>query len=258
MNRTAVEKHIRPRGEARILIIGAGGLGSAAVACLAQSGISVLGVADGDTVEITNLHRQIIHVSMDQGHMKVDSAEKYLLDHGFEGAIQKYPFRLEPDNIIGIIKKYHVVIDASDTFRSKFLINDACVLAGIPLVHAGIVRFEGQMMNVIPRRTSCLRCLFESPPPPETAVTCREAGVLGPAVGMLGAMQVVEALKILDETGTPLLNKTITMDIRNFRFCEIPVFRDTSCPVCGDEPRIKSLVEENYPSLKIPRENGCR
>jgi len=257
MKKTGAEKRVSPRNETRILIIGAGGLGSAAIACLAQSGISVLGVADGDTVDITNLHRQIIHVSTDQGRLKVDSAEKYLLEHGFKGTIEKYPFRLEPDNIIGIIKKYHVIIDASDTFRSKFLINDACVLAGIPFVHAGIVRFEGQMMSVIPKRSSCLRCLFESPPPPETAVTCREAGVLGPAVGMLGAMQVVEALKILDGTGTPMINKTMTMDIRNFRFCEIPVCRDASCPVCGDNPRITNLVENNYPSLKIPRENGC-
>jgi adenylyltransferase/sulfurtransferase len=247
-----------PRKSARILVVGAGGLGSPVLSCLARASVRVLGVADGDTVELSNLHRQVMHTSLGQGRPKTDSAEEYLRNSGFTGRIEKHAFRLDLENILGIVSSYDVIVDASDTFRSKFMINDACVLTGRPLVHAGIVGFEGQLMSVLPGETACVRCLFDTPPPPETVKTCREIGVLGPAVGMLGAIQAAEALKIIDGKKGLVADCVLLLDARRMQFRTVPVRRDENCPLCGSDPTITSISAGNYPALTQPGPEGAQ
>ncbi|MFA6032698.1 MAG: HesA/MoeB/ThiF family protein [Myxococcota bacterium] len=245
---TAFETRQVPRAKARVLVIGAGGLGSPALMSLGRSGVAVIGVADGDTVDVTNLHRQIIHTTAGQGARKVDSAGLYLRQAGYAGKIEKHPFRLGPDRIVDVVSGYDVVVDASDTFRSKFMVNDACVIAGVPYVHSGVLRFEGQLLTVIPGKSPCLRCLFESPPPPGTVKTCREVGVLGAAAGVLGCIQVAEALKVVDGTGLLMAGRVLFVNMKGVEFRQMPLVRDPSCAVCGDAPAIKSIEERNYPA----------
>jgi adenylyltransferase/sulfurtransferase len=236
-----------PRGRARVLVAGAGGLGSPALFALATSGVGTIGVADSDVVDLDNLHRQVIHVTAAIGTPKTVSAEEFLKKSGFGGLVLIYQARLETDNVMEVISEFDVVIDACDTFRSKFMLNDACVLAGRPFVHAGVLQFEGQVMTVYPERTACLRCLFESPPPPGSVPTCQEAGVLGAAAGVLGAIQAAEALKVLDGKKTALSDRVLAFDARHMSFRSVPVSRDAACPVCGEKPRINSMDDANYP-----------
>jgi adenylyltransferase/sulfurtransferase len=238
-----------PRARARVLVIGAGGLGSPALFRLAASGIGTLGVADGDSVDLTNLQRQIIHTTVAIGALKTASTGEFLRAAAFCGSVETFPARLDTENIMEVVSAFDVVIDAADTFRSKFMINDACVLAGRPLVHAGVLMFEGQLMTIFPERTACLRCLFESPPPPDSVPTCQEAGILGAAAGVLGVIQAEEALKILDGRGQPVADRVISFDARHLAFRCVPVSRDPACPVCGEKPRINTIADENYPAL---------
>ncbi|MBI5525273.1 MAG: HesA/MoeB/ThiF family protein [Deltaproteobacteria bacterium] len=236
-----------PRERARVLVAGAGGLGSPALAALASSGVGVIGVADSDVVDLSNLHRQVIHVTAGVGLPKTASAEEFLKRSGFGGAVLTFQTRLDTGNIMEVVSEFDVVVDACDTFRSKFMLNDACVLAGRPFVHAGVLQFEGQIMTIYPERTACLRCLFESPPPPGSVPTCQEAGVLGAAAGVLGAIQAAEALKVLDGKKTTLSDRVVAFDARHMSFRTVPVSRDPGCPVCGTKPRIDSMEDANYP-----------
>ena len=238
-----------PRGRARVLVVGAGGLGSPALYALAASGVGTLGVADGDTVDISNLQRQIIHTTAGAGTLKTASAEEFLRKAGFEGFVERLDHRLEADNILEAVSSFDVVIDASDTFRSKFMLNDACVLTGRPLVHAGVLQFEGQLMTVYPERSACLRCLFENPPPPDCVPTCQEAGILGAAAGVLGVIQTAEALKVLDGHAATIRDRVLSFDARHLAFRSVPVARDPACPVCGQKPRINAIAAENYPAI---------
>lgn len=236
-----------PRERARVLVAGAGGLGSPALFVLASSGVGTIGVADSDDVDLSNLHRQIVHVTAGIGTPKTASAGEFLRKSGYTGHVILYQARLDADNVVEFVSEYDVVIDACDTFRSKFMLNDACVLAGKPLVHAGVLQFEGQVMTIYPERTACLRCLFESPPPPGCVPTCQEAGVLGAAAGVLGVIQAGEALKVLDGKPTTLSDRVVAFDGRQMGFRAVPVARDAGCPVCGEQPRINSIDDSNYP-----------
>jgi len=236
-----------PRPRARVLVVGIGGLGSPALVRLAKSGVGAIGVADGDAVDLSNLARQIVHTTAGIGRPKTVSAEEFLRSAGFAGSVERIPTRLDVRDILDAVSAWDVVVDGCDTFRSKFMLNDACVLAGKPLVHAGVLRFEGQLMTILPKRTACLRCLLESPPPPGAAPRCSEAGVLGAVPGVLGTIQADEALRVLDGGGG-MSGRVLTFDARRVRFRVVPVLRDPACPVCGDRPRIDRIAGEHYPA----------
>ncbi len=189
----------------RVLVIGAGGLGCPALLALAPR-VGTIGIVDDDTVELSNLNRQILHRTEDVGRPKVQSARDAVLRRVPAANVETLRARVEPDNVDAVVRGWDVVLDGTDSFDAKFLINDACVRAGIPLVHGGVVRFSGQLMAVVPG-SACYRCLFEAPPPRGVAPSCQEAGILGAFAGVIGALMADEALAILD--GKPRLAGTL-------------------------------------------------
>jgi adenylyltransferase/sulfurtransferase len=224
--------------EARVLVIGAGGLGSPAAFYLAAAGIGKLGLIDPDRVELSNLQRQILHSTEEIGTAKVESARAKLNRLNPEVEIQVYPVRLEQENVFEILAGYDFVVDGSDNFPTKFLVNDTAVRLGIPFSHAGIVRLQGQLMTVLPRKTACYRCFFREPPPLEEMLSCQQAGILGAVAGTIGTLQATEAIKYLCgfEDGL-LIDRLLTYDARLLKFHEVPVKRDPACPSCGSGPR---------------------
>lgn len=226
----------------KILVIGAGGLGSPAILYLASAGVGTLGIADFDNVDLSNLQRQIIHKTDNIGMPKTESAEKAVKSLNPDVNTVLYNFPLTPDNIIDIIKDYDFILDCTDRFETKFLINDACVLAGKPYSHAGVVRFEGQAMTYIPKKSPCLRCLMGEVP--LDAATCKDVGVLGAAVGVLGSIQAMEAVKYITGNGELLCGKILSFDglTMKVRVHSMPGF-DHECAVCGNNPSIHSLAE---------------
>ena len=189
----------------RVLVIGAGGLGCPALLALAPR-VATVGIVDDDVVELSNLNRQILHRTADVGRPKVQSARDAVLRRVPAAGVETLRSRVEPDNVDAVVRGWDVVVDGTDSFDAKFLINDACVRAGIPLVHGGVVRFSGQLMSVVPG-SACYRCLFEAPPPRGVAPSCQEAGILGAFAGVVGALMADEALAILD--GKPRLAGTL-------------------------------------------------
>ena len=227
---------------AKVLVIGAGGLGSPAILYLAAAGIGTLGIADFDAVDASNLQRQIIHTTEAIGTPKTLSAENAVKALNPDCMVKRYDVPLTPDNIMEIITEYDFILDCTDRFETKFLINDACVLARKPYVHAGVVRFEGQAMTYVPGKGPCLRCLMGDVP--HDAVTCKDVGVLGAAVGVLGSIQALEAVKYLTGAGDLLCGKILTFDglTMNVRVHSIS-HADTECAVCGNAPTIHSLAD---------------
>ncbi len=227
---------------AKVLVIGAGGLGSPAILYLAAAGIGTLGIVDFDTVDASNLQRQIIHTTEAIGTPKTLSAENAVKALNPDCMVKRYDVPLTPDNIMEIITEYDFILDCTDRFETKFLINDACVLAHKPYVHAGVVRFEGQAMTYVPGKGPCLRCLMGDVP--HDAVTCKDVGVLGAAVGVLGSIQALEAVKYLTGAGDLLCGKILTFDglTMNVRVHSIS-HADTECAVCGNAPTIHSLAD---------------
>jgi molybdopterin/thiamine biosynthesis adenylyltransferase len=227
----------------KVLIIGAGGLGAPAALYLAAAGVGTIGLADGDKVELSNLQRQIIHFTPDVGKPKVLSAKEKI------GAINPaiktilYEKRLVADNITDIIKDYDFVIDGTDNFPGKFLINDACVLARKPFSHGGILRFDGQALTHVPGE-ACYRCVFPKMPPKGAVPSCSQAGILGAVAGMLGTIQAAEALKFLIGTGELLTNRLLIFDALKMDFRTVYVKRNPECPVCSEHPAITKLVDE--------------
>jgi molybdopterin-synthase adenylyltransferase len=230
--------------KSRILIIGAGGLGAPAALYLAAAGVGTLGIADGDTVELSNLQRQVIHFSEDVGKPKAISAEEKVCRINPDVRVQVYTEFVRAANIRSLIEQYDFVIDGTDNFAAKFLINDACVLTGRPYSHGGILAFSGQTMTVLPGKSACYRCVFSAPPPPGLVPTCSQAGVLGAVAGMLGTIQAAEALKYVTGVGTPLANAMLTFDALEMAFRKIPLQRNPECPVCGAHPVIHDLHDE--------------
>ncbi|ANA39575.1 HesA/MoeB/ThiF family protein [Geobacter anodireducens] len=218
----------------KVLIIGAGGLGSPAAYYLAAAGVGTIGIADSDRVELSNLQRQILHSTAGIDRLKVESARDAVHELNPDVQVRTYPVRVDEATLRTILADYDFVIDATDNFASKFLINDACVHAGTPFSHGGILRYTGQTMTVHPHRSPCYRCLFEEEPPPEIATSCSRAGVLGVLPGVIGSLQATEALKHLLGVGELLTGRLLTYDSLSLRFREIGVGRRAGCGACGE------------------------
>jgi adenylyltransferase/sulfurtransferase len=229
--------------EAKVLVVGAGGLGSPIALYLAAAGVGTIGIVDADVVEISNLQRQVIHFSSDIQRPKVDSAAEKMRAINPEIEVNSYRLYLDASNIKEIISDYDFVLDGTDNFATKFLVNDACVMAGIPFSHGGILRFDGQTMTVLPGRSACYRCSFRQPPPPEAVPSCSQAGVLGAIAGMLGTIQAAEALKFITGAGILLTDTLLTFDAKTMHFRRVSLKKRSDCPLCGDNPTIHDLTE---------------
>jgi len=219
--------------DSRVLIIGAGGLGSPASLYLAAAGVGTIGIADGDTVELSNLQRQILHGQLDVGRPKTASAADHLQRINSGCQIIQIPLMVTHDNLPDLLDGYDFVLDATDSLAAKFMINDSCIAQGIPFSHGGILRFQGQCMTVIPGSSACYRCLFEEIPPDGECRACEFDGVFGVLPGVIGSLQAAEALKYLLGIGTLLTNRLLTVDLAGMRFREVPVARNCHCATCG-------------------------
>lgn len=237
---------------ARVLVVGAGGLGSPAILYLAAAGVGTIGIVDGDNVDLSNLGRQIIHHTADVGRPKVLSAKEKANALNPHVAVHTYHEFLEASNALRVLSDYDFIIDGTDNFAVKFLINDACVLLGKPFSHGGILRFEGQTFTHLPG-TACYRCLFDAPPPAGAVPTCAQAGVLGAIAGMLGTIQAAEALKYFTGVGELLTNKLLTFNAKTMDFRKISVKRRESCPLCGKKPTIKKLIDYEQPACELKK-----
>ena len=226
----------------KVLVVGAGGLGAPVALYLAAAGVGTIGIVDGDVVDLSNLQRQVIHFTGDVGHPKVESARDKMLAINPKVKVNTIREFLMSDNALDIIKDYDFIVDGTDNFPVKFLINDACVMAGKPFSHGGILRFEGQTFTHLPG-TACYRCLFKSPPPANAVPTCSQAGVLGAIAGMLGTIQAAETLKYLTGVGELLTNKLLTFNAKTMDFRKINTRRQASCAICGDNPTITELID---------------
>jgi molybdopterin/thiamine biosynthesis adenylyltransferase/rhodanese-related sulfurtransferase len=229
--------------KSKVLLIGAGGLGSPAAFYLASAGVGTLGIVDSDVVDLTNLQRQILHSTDRIGEPKVESAKRTLEALNPDVKIVGYQERLTSDNIDRIIADYDVVIDGADNFPTRYLLNDASVKHRKPVVHGSIYRFEGQVTVFKPFEGPCYRCLFPEPPPPELAPSCAEAGVLGVLPGVIGTVQATEALKLLLGIGDPLIGRYLLYDALDGSFREVRLRRDPACPVCGENPTITDYID---------------
>lgn len=228
--------------EGKVLVIGAGGLGAPVAMYLAAAGVGTIGIVDGDVVDLSNLQRQIIHTTPDVDKWKVESAKETINAINPHVKVETHREFLEAANALDIIKEYDFVVDGTDNFPVKFLINDACIKAGKPFSHGGILRFEGQTFTHIPG-TACYRCLFKTPPPPGAVPTCSQAGVLGAIAGMLGTIQAAETLKYLTGVGELLTNKLLTFNAKTMDFRKINVRKTDKCPICGINPTIHELID---------------
>jgi molybdopterin/thiamine biosynthesis adenylyltransferase/rhodanese-related sulfurtransferase len=230
--------------EARVLLIGAGGLGSPAALYLAAAGVGHIGIVDDDLVDESNLQRQVLHSTAALGEPKVESAGRRLAELNPDVEVLPYRERLTAQNVDGILDEgWDVIVDGADNFPTRYLLNDASVWNGIPVVHGSIFRFEGQATVFAPGSGPCYRCLFPQPPPPELAPSCAEGGVLGVLPGVIGSIQGAEALKLVLGIGRPLVGRLLLYDALDGRFDEVAVRRDPCCPVCGDEPTITEYVD---------------
>ena len=228
---------------ARVLLVGAGGLGSPAALYLVAAGVGTLAIADADTVDVTNLQRQVLHTTGNVGRLKVDSAAEALAALNPLVRIVPLPERLTATNARAIIPRFDVVIDGTDNFPTRYLLNDACALAGKPLVFGSIFRFDGQATVFDARRGPCYRCLFPEPPPPGSVPTCAEGGVLGVLPGLIGMIQATETLKLLLGTGETLVGRLLLVDALAMRFREVRVDKNPECPLCGQSPTITDLID---------------
>jgi sulfur-carrier protein adenylyltransferase/sulfurtransferase len=218
---------------ARVLLVGAGGLGSPAALYLAAAGVGHLGIVDADSVESSNLHRQLLHGTSDVGRPKVDSAADRLADVNPHVQVERYPVRVTSANALDLLREYDIVVDGTDNFQTRYLTNDACVLLGKPNVYGSIFRFEGQASVFALPGGPCYRCLFREPPPPGAVPTCEEAGVLGVLPGLVGTIQATETIKLILGLGDSLSGRLLLMDTLRMRFRTIEVRPDPDCPMCG-------------------------
>lgn len=224
---------------ASVLVVGAGGLGSPSLLYLAAAGVGTLGMVDFDKVDISNLQRQVLFDTASVGHSKVDAAKARLLALNPHVQINVHAVELRAANVMDIVAQYDVILDGTDRFATRYLVNDACVLLGKPLVSAAIHRFEGQAFTYVPRQGPCYRCLFPEPPADGAVPNCAEAGVLGVLPGVLGTLQATEAIKLITGVGTPLLGRLLTYDALDMRFAEFKFAARAECAVCGVDASIK-------------------
>jgi molybdopterin/thiamine biosynthesis adenylyltransferase len=236
--------------QARVLVLGAGGLGSPAALYLAAAGVGTVGVVDSDVVEVSNLQRQVLHRAADAGRPKTDSARETLLALNPEVRVVTFPERLTASNVLRIVEGFEVVVDGGDNFPTRYLLNDACVLKAIPLVHGSVYRFEGQATTLLPGIGPCYRCLYPVPPSAELAPSCAEAGVLGVLPGLIGLVQANEVLKLVLGIGEPLVGRLLTFDALGTRFSELSLRRDPACPTCRPGARI--TLSDAGPTCELP------
>ena len=228
---------------ASVLIVGVGGLGSPIAMYLAAAGVGRLGLVDADVVDESNLQRQIVHGQRTVGRLKVESARERLLDLNPHIRVDVYPVRLTRDNALDILRPYDIVVDGTDNFPTRYLLNDACVFLGKPFVYGSIYRFDGQVSVFDARRGPCYRCLFPQPPPPHLVPTCGMGGVFGVLPGVVGTIQATEVLKLILGIGEPLIGRLLLYDALDMTFDTVQVPKNPKCPVCGEHPTITELVD---------------
>lgn len=239
--------------ESKVLIIGAGGLGSPVALYLALAGIGTVGIIDFDVVDRSNLQRQILHQTADIGKRKVISARETLNAHNPNVNVQMHEEPINSDNAFEIISQYDIVVNGADNFATRYLVNDACYLLKKPLVDGSILMFDGQATTYIPGK-GCYRCLYPAPPPPGMVPSCAEAGVLGAMCATIGSIQATEVLKLVLEIGEPLVNRLLLYDALSLEFRIVKVRRDPDCPLCGDNPTIHELIDyEVFCGMPIPQ-----
>jgi molybdopterin/thiamine biosynthesis adenylyltransferase/rhodanese-related sulfurtransferase len=240
--------------DSKVLLLGAGGLGSPAALYLAAAGVGTIGIIDMDVVDASNLQRQILHNLDRIGERKVDSAKKTLTAMNPDVNVVTYDVRLGADNVLEIISGYDVIVDGTDNFPTRYLVNDAALIAGIPVVHGSIFRFEGQVTVFDPYKGPCYRCMIPEPPPPELAPSCAEAGVLGVLPGIVGSIQALEAIKLILGLGETLVGRLLNFDALEESFRTYKVRRDPACPACG--PEAGEIVIAEYDELCMPHSLG--
>src|SRR5688572_12587616 len=228
---------------ARVLLVGAGGLGSPAALYLAAAGVGTLGIVENDRVDATNLQRQVLHGTASIGRSKLESAAERLHDLNPHVTVEHHPVRLTSHNALDIVGRYDLVVDGSDNFPTRYLVNDASVLRGKPYVYGAVLRWEGQVALFATEGGPCYRCLFREPPPPGLVPDCAEGGVLGVLPGVIGSLQALEAIKWILGAGDPLSGRLLIFDALDLRFREVRVPRDPGCPVCGDHPTQTGLID---------------
>ncbi len=238
--------------EGKVLIIGTGGLGAPAALYLAAAGVGTIGLVDGDVVDMSNLQRQVIHFTPDVGKPKVLSAKEKIAQINPDVRVVTYQENAFANNIMDMIKDqdYDFIIDGTDNFPAKFLINDACVYAKKPFSHGGILRFDGQTMTYVPGY-ACYRCIFGFAPPLDAVPSCSQAGVLGAIAGMLGTIQATESLKYLVGTGELLTNRLLIFNASNMQFRTVKVNKNSECPICGENPTITELRDEEQKACDL-------
>ena len=247
-SRHIILKEIGVKGQkkllnAKVLIIGAGGLGAPAALYLAAAGVGTIGIVDADVVDLSNLQRQVIHTTNDIGKDKVLSAAETMRAINPDVNVITYKDFVSSYNIMDLIKDYDFIIDGTDNFPAKFLINDACVMAKKPFSHAGIIRFKGQLTTVVPGEGPCYRCIFKNPPPKDAVPTCKQAGVIGAMGGVIGSLQAMEAVKYITGVGDLLVGYLLTYDALKMEFHKIKLpARGDGCAVCSDHPTITDLI----------------
>lgn len=244
---------------AKVLLVGLGGLGSPQALYLAAAGVGTLGLLDGDRVDLTNLQRQVVHSTDDLGAPKVLSAEARIRAINPDVEVRTYQERLTSENAIRIISEYDIIVDCTDNFPARYLMNDACVFLEKPLVHGAIYRFEGQATVFYPAREGpCYRCLFPVPPAPGMVPSCAESGVLGVLPGVMGTIQATEVTKLILGEGKPLIGRLLFCDLLSTHFQELVIRKDPKCPVCGEEPSIRELIDyEEFCGLRAQERQGA-
>lgn len=252
-SRHIILKEVGAKGQkkllnSKVLIIGAGGLGSPAALYLAAAGVGTIGIVDADEVDLSNLQRQIIHTTKDLKRAKVQSAKETMENINPDVTVNTYKTFVTSENIRELIRGYDFVIDGTDNFPSKFLINDACVMEKKAFSHAGITRFQGQLMTYVPEKSPCYRCIFKNPPPKDSVPTCKQTGVIGAVCGVIGSLQAMEAIKYLIGTGDLLTGYLLTYDALKMEFRKVKLPAKTeNCAVCGKYPTITELVNYEQP-----------
>ncbi|HET9452164.1 MAG TPA: molybdopterin-synthase adenylyltransferase MoeB [Aggregicoccus sp.] len=231
---------------ARVLVLGAGGLGSPAALYLAAAGVGTLGIVDMDVVDLSNLQRQVLHTTERAGQPKTASAKAALEALNPDVKVLPFQTRLSSQNVLGILEGFDLVLDGGDNFPTRYLLNDACVLQGKPNVHGSVFRFEGQVTTFVPGQGPCYRCLYPAPPPPELAPSCAEAGVLGVLPGLVGLLQANEALKLILGVGEPLVGRLLTLDALATQFHTLRLRRDPACPTCAPGAQVRFIDYEQF------------
>jgi adenylyltransferase/sulfurtransferase len=246
--------------QAKVLVVGAGGLGGPVALYLALAGVGTIGITEFDVVDLSNLQRQILHQTSDVGRPKLQSAKESLLAYNPHVEVIEHPMPLTSDNALDIIPNYDIVVNGADNFATRYLVNDACYLAGKTLVDGAILLFDGQL-TVYKPGMGCYRCLYPDPPPPGLVPSCAEAGVLGAITGIVGSMQATEVFKQILGIGDPMVNRLLLVDALSMQFREMKLRRDPSCPLCGDNPTVTELIDYDAfcgsPPLEVPATVGA-